>query len=135
MAHEIMTGGVHHIQLTVSDVSNSCEFYTSLLGFKSQREIPRGMMLSNGSVTLVVSLASNPTRAQKGDRFDENRIGLDHISFAVKNREELEKAEDILQERGIPHGEIEDMGQSFAIYVLALRDPDGIQIELTAPYS
>ncbi len=36
--------------------------------------------------------------------------------------------------QGVPHGEIEDLGPDLSIYVLAFRDPDNIQLELTAPY-
>jgi hypothetical protein len=36
---------------------------------------------------------------------------------------------------GVPHGEITDLGDVFGLYVLAFRDPDNIQLELTAAYS
>ena len=65
-------------------------------------------------------------------RFDENRVGLDHLSFNVASRDELERAVQIFDRRGVPHGEIKTLS-SFGIYVLPFRDPDNIQIELTAP--
>jgi hypothetical protein len=34
----------------------------------------------------------------------------------------------------IPHGEITDLGDVFGLYILAFRDPDNIQLELTATY-
>jgi glyoxylase I family protein len=34
----------------------------------------------------------------------------------------------------VSHGEIKDLGPGMGLYVLALRDPDNIQLELTAPY-
>ena len=77
---------------------------------------------------------SSPCRASAGDSFDENRVGLDHVSFTVSNREELEKAVRILDEKRVPHGEIVDLAP-FQIYVLMFRDPDNIQVELTAPYN
>jgi len=61
-------------------------------------------------------------------------VGLDHVSFTVSNRQELEKAVRILDERKVPHGKIVDLAP-LQIYVLMLRDPDNIQVELTAPYS
>ncbi len=39
-----------------------------------------------------------------------------------------------MDKQGVPHGEIEDLGPDLSIYVLAFRDPDNIQLELTAPY-
>jgi transcriptional regulator with XRE-family HTH domain len=35
----------------------------------------------------------------------------------------------------LPYGEIEDLGPTIALYTLAFRDPDNVQLELTAPYS
>jgi catechol 2,3-dioxygenase-like lactoylglutathione lyase family enzyme len=70
--------------------------------------------------------------APEGDRFDEDRVGLDHLSFSVATRAELDQAVRLFDERGIPHGEIKTL-PSFGIHVLPFRDPDNIQIELTAP--
>lgn len=70
-----------------------------------------------------------------GDRFDENRVGLDHLSFAVNSRQDLDEAIRILDEHGVSHGEIKDLGPDLGIYILAFRDPDNIQLELTAPYN
>ena len=70
--------------------------------------------------------------APDGDRFDEDRVGLDHLSFSVASRDELEKAVRLLDEHGVPHGEITTLG-GFGIHILPFRDPDNIQVELTAP--
>jgi hypothetical protein len=35
----------------------------------------------------------------------------------------------------VPRGEIKDPGEAFGIYVLAFRDPDNVQLELTATYA
>jgi hypothetical protein len=35
----------------------------------------------------------------------------------------------------VPHGQIKDLGVDLRLYVLAFRNPDNIQLELTAPYS
>jgi hypothetical protein len=59
---------------------------------------------------------------------------LDHLSLNVASHAELANALTVFQERGIPHGEIKDLGD-MGIYVLAFRDPDNIQIELSAPKS
>jgi catechol 2,3-dioxygenase-like lactoylglutathione lyase family enzyme len=70
--------------------------------------------------------------APKGDRFDENRVGLDHLSFSVSSREELEQAARWFDDNGVTHGEITEL-PSFGIFILPFRDPDNIQVELTAP--
>ena len=70
--------------------------------------------------------------AASGDRFDPNRVGLDHLSFSVASREDLEHALRLFDERGIPRGQITTL-PSFGIDVLPFEDPDGVQLELTAP--
>ena len=70
--------------------------------------------------------------APEGDRFDPDRVGLDHLSFSVASRDDLEQAARLFDEQGVPHGEITRL-PSFGIDVLPFEDPDGIQLELTAP--
>jgi len=74
-----------------------------------------------------------PDRALKGDRFDENRIGLDHLSFAVPTRRALDDAARVLDQHGVAHSEIRDLGEAFGICVLIFRDPDNIQLEVSGP--
>jgi glyoxylase I family protein len=70
--------------------------------------------------------------APSGDKFDPDRPGLDHLSFGVASRADLENAVALLDEHGVTHGVITAL-PSFGIEVLSVKDPDGIQIELTAP--
>jgi glyoxylase I family protein len=128
-------GVVHHVRLTVADVQRAYEFYTGLLGFQMAMELPPGVLLSNGHVVLGLFPAPDASRALSGDRFDENRVGLDHLSFSVGSRDDLDHAIRLFDEHGAPHGEIKDLGPGLAVYVLAFRDPDNIQLELTAPYN
>jgi glyoxylase I family protein len=134
MAHPIKTGGVHHFTLTVSDVRRSADFYQGTLGFQNVVEFDGKIALSNGSLLLVIAPPPDPTQAIRDDRFDENRIGLDHVSFTVGSRSELEEAAHLLDGAGVDRGEIRDLGPAFGIYVMALRDPDNVQLELTAPH-
>ena len=141
MAESIEIGGVHHLRLTVTDVARSREFYTTLFGFEVAVESPPpgpeadaaypvlwgGVVMAKGNLLLGL----RPV-APSGDRFDEDRVGLDHLSFSVADRAALDAAERLLDQRGISHGERREL-PSFGIVVLPLRDPDNIQIELTAP--
>jgi hypothetical protein len=52
----------------------------------------------------------------------------------MASRDELERAWQLLDERGMPPGEITDLGDAFGLYILAFRDPGKIQLELTAAY-
>lgn len=142
MAGQIPTGDIHHLRLTVTDLERSREFYTSLLGFEVAAESPPpdapsaaevfkilfgGVVLARGNLLMGL----RPV-APSGDRFDPDRVGLDHLSFSVSSRDDLEQAARLLEEHGARHGEITSL-PSFGIDVLPFEDPDGVQLELTAP--
>jgi catechol 2,3-dioxygenase-like lactoylglutathione lyase family enzyme len=69
-------------------------------------------------------------KAAPPEKFSEFRVGLDHISFAVENRGELEKWARKLDEMGVTHGDIKDAPYGSG---LSFRDPDGIALEFYAP--
>jgi glyoxylase I family protein len=129
---EITTTGVHHIRLIVTDPVRSRDFYTSLLNFQVAAELPPGYVLSNGTILLGVTPPWDASQAIANDRFSPHRVGLDHLSFGVANRAELHKAAALFDERGVEHGEVRDL-PPFGITILSFSDPDGIQLELTAP--
>ena len=146
MASQIPCGSIHHLRLTVTDVNRSREFYTQVLGFGIAVDAPPpmehaehgrisealqgGIVLINGNMLMGLRPA-----APAGDRFDENRVGLDHLSFSAGTRADLDRALNVLDEWGVTHGEVRDLGPGFGLYILEFRDPDNIQLELTAPYT
>jgi glyoxylase I family protein len=143
------TGPVHHVRMAVTDVERSKTFYTEVLGFNVAVDAPpppgdehHDVLVDSlqGGVILVhqgMFFGLRPVdeaRAAHSDRFDPLRVGLDHISFSVPTRADLDAATRLLDERGVEHGPIRDLvplGLSF----LAFFDPDGIALELTAPIS
>lgn len=132
MNTNIQTGAVHHVALTVSDARRSQQFYTALLGFNFVADFGPKVLLHNGSVLLALNPPPDPAQAIADDRFDESRIGLDHLSLSVASIADLEAAAGLFDAQGVSHGEIKPLAP-FGIAVLAFRDPDNIQVELTAP--
>ena len=63
---------------------------------------------------------------ESGDRADERRTGLDHISFGLSGTAELEQWRDRLDELGITHGGIKKAHYGSGV---SFRDPDGIALE------
>ena len=142
MAGQIPADGIHHLRLTVTDLQRSRAFYTTLLGFEVAAESPppddpsaaEVFKILFGGVVLIrgnLLMGLRPV-APSGDRFDPGRVGLDHLSFGVPGRDDLEQAARVLEEHGVRHGEITSL-PSFGIDVLPFEDPDGVQLELAAP--
>ena len=132
MSTEITTTGVHHIRLIVTDPVRSRDFYTRFLNFTVAAELPPGFVLTNGNMLQGVTSPWDESQALPNDRFSPNRVGLDHLSFGVANRAELDKAAALFEENGVEHGEVRDLAP-FGITILSFSDPDGIQLELTTP--
>jgi glyoxylase I family protein len=145
MAVPLSLGPVHHLRLTVTDVDRSRTFYTDLLGFQIAMDVPPpaddphhdlvtdllqgGIVMVNGDLLLGL----RPVDTERvNDRFDPFRCGLDHLSFAVASRAELEAAAQAFEERGVEHSDIAEL-PPFGIAVLPFKDPDGVALELTAP--
>jgi len=142
MAGKIELGEIHHLRLTVTDIERSRDFYTRLLGFNVAVGAPEsddpqsdpsypvlwgGVVMAKGNYLLGL----RPVAA-KNDRFDEDRVGLDHLSFNVESRSALDEAIKMLDQNNVPHGDVREL-TSFGICVLPFRDPDNIQLELTSP--
>jgi len=126
----------------VTDVAHSRASHAQVLGFDVALEFPPdedpdGLVTDalQGEVVLTdagVLIGLRPVdAAHAGDRFDPFLVGLDHLSFAVDSRADLDRAVQLLDEHGVGHGPIREvpaMGMAF----LAAFDPDGIAVELTA---
>ncbi len=111
--------GIHHIELTVKDLKRSREFYGIFPGFKKVAEYPNFVMFFNGHFYLGLT---DHKQKQTTSKFSETNVGLDHVSFQVQSKEDLEEALKIYG------GEIKKLSND--LYVLAFRDPDNIQLEL-----
>ncbi len=98
MSTEITTTGVHHIRLIVTDPVRSRDFYTSLLNFQVAAELPPGFVLTNGNLLLGITPPWDASQAIPNDHFSPNRVGLDHLSFGVADRAELNKAAALFDE-------------------------------------
>ena len=62
--------------------------------------------------------------------FDETRIGLDHLAFQVDTQADLRAWERRLTEHDLQFTPIAPANSIPGAFVLVLRDPDNIQLEL-----
>ncbi|MEB4212304.1 VOC family protein [Mycobacterium sp. 94-17] len=132
------SSSIAHVRLTVTDIERSRQFYESVFGWPVLLEIPDNADESTrnqlgflfGGVVYDLGGTLLGLRPVAADRFDEDRVGLDHIAFRLAGKDELDSAATHLDELGVAHEPIKDIGPS---YILEFRDPDNIALELTAP--
>ncbi|NQX29001.1 VOC family protein [Microbacteriaceae bacterium VKM Ac-2854] len=129
-----------HIRLTVRDIEASRAFYDAVFGFDIAFEAPPAdadeatkeklAFLFGGLIYSYPGglLGLRPV-APGGDRFDEDRVGLDHLSFAVESAAALTAAAATLDALGIAHEGVKDTGPQS---ILEFRDPDNIALEISA---
>jgi len=134
--------GFAHVRITVTDIQRSKRFYSEVFGWP--------VVVDTSSMADDAGVAESPERFFGGTIFqtpqgtlfglrpggngvfDPTHLGLDHVSFTVASRADLASAQTALTEAGIEHGAItvlEDAG----IAIMSFQDPDGINVELTAP--
>lgn len=121
--------GISHIDLTVTDLDRSEAFYTDLLGAtrlmdgRNDDHHFASRYLVHPASMVVIGLVLHDGETTP---YHERQIGLDHLSFNVSSREELDAFKAKFEADGIPHSDIhsDDMWD-----VLPLRDPDNIQLE------
>ena len=122
-----------HVAVTVTDLERSTQWYSELLGAApvlDEDEQTGGFhhtvfAIGGGQLFGLHTHADSPSGV-----FDERRAGLDHVSFACRDRGELATWAARLDELGIVHGEIVDAHYGSGV---SFRDPDGIALEFFAP--
>jgi catechol 2,3-dioxygenase-like lactoylglutathione lyase family enzyme len=130
---------VHHVSLTVTNLEDSIDWYMKV--FPAERvdykfnhlyreETGYGILLVINPSGVIVALHHNTENQHEG--FRESRTGLDHLSFLVENRAELEAWLSKLDHLGIPHTQIRDQREPFAYSTVVFRDPDNNQLEFLA---
>jgi len=134
-----ITTAYSHVRLTVTDIDRSRAFYEQVFGWPIALEVAEDadeatreqLSYLYGGVIYRVGAALLGLRpvAPSGDRFDENRVGLDHLSFQVDGVADLEEVARSLEDLGIAHAGVKDIGMA---HLLEFRDPDNIALELYA---
>lgn len=140
----ITSSGFAHVRLTVTDIGRSKAFYDRVFGWPTAVDASGsagepGVRTSpekfyGGTVYQTPQGTLFGLRPVGSTDFDSERTGLDHVSFAVASREDLDRAAEALSDAGIEHGEVIELADA-GIAILSFQDPDDINVELTAPLS
>lgn len=136
------SSGFAHVRITVTDIERSKAFYDQVFGWPtavdaSDQAGEPGIESSpekfyGGTVYQTPQGTLFGLRPVGSDGFDPDRTGLDHVSFAVKARPDLDAAAASLTEAGIEHGEVTVLADA-GMAILSFQDPDDINVELSAP--
>lgn len=122
------TMGAHHVRITVSDLDRSLKFYTEVLGFQLRvRYGPNSVLLHDGTMGLGLNTPWHELREGE-ERFDEARVGLDHLAFRVASAEDVRRGAEHLDSLGIPHSGVKP-GRIPNSQLVVFRDPDNVQLE------
>ena len=123
--------GIAHLFLTVSRFETARVFYRELLTFMGMVPVIDAdqMLYCVGGRTAV---GIEPVgEAYTNDRFVQQRVGLHHLCFRARNREDVDKFYEKAVSLGakIVHAP-EDGPWAPGYYSVLFEDPDGIRLEM-----
>lgn len=124
---------IHHIEIYVSNLKASRKFYSFLLealGYELYQEWEEGFSYKRQE-TYLVFVQVDAVYQDKG--YHRKQVGLNHLAFAVENREQVDALKESLLELGVR--ELYPERYPFAggpdYYAFFCEDPDRIKIEIT----
>ena len=123
--------GIAHVMLTVSNFEACLPFYERLLPFLGMKPVINadGMLYCVGGRTAVGIVRAED--AHRHERFAQMRVGLHHVCFRARNREDVDALHGLLVEMGarIVHPPQEGVWAP-GYYSVLFEDPDGIRLEM-----
>jgi glyoxylase I family protein len=134
MERDAIIGDIHHFGLTVPDVDASTTRYQAVLGFERVGDFcapdgsRRKVFLRHDGLHARLGLTEQ--RFGDKDAFDETRVGLDHLAFAVSSRAELDDWALRFAQAGVSFSPVAPPNSMPGAAVLVFRDPNNIQLEL-----
>ena len=123
--------GIAHIFLTASNFERSRDFYRKLLPFLGLQPVidTETTYYCVGGRTAVG--ISAPSAEHEGAAFEQKRVGLHHLCFRARSREDVDSAFAAITRLGatVVHPP-EDGPWAPGYYSVLFEDPDGIRLEV-----
>ena len=130
-----MRGLIHHIEIYVSNLRQSQEFWGWLLedlGYDSYQKWDKGQSWKLDQSYIVF--------VQVDDKFldiayHRRRVGLNHIAFHAASKEHVDTLTEQLKEKQIPilYQDRHPFAGGPNHYAIYFEDPDRIKVEIVAP--
>lgn len=129
-----MTGTLHHIELYVSDLARSVDFWGWLLerlGYSVYQDWPQGRSWKLGPTYIVLVQAD---AAHLAPSYHRKRVGLNHLAFHVAGRQAVDEFTFALRRRGVTilYEDRHPLAGGPDHYAVFFEDPDRIKVELVA---
>ena len=94
---------IDHVVLTISNLTRTKEFYSKIFGSPDFQD-DYSIMFHLGETKLFFAL---PYENQfENDKFNPNRIGLEHLAIGIKTLNDLKEIENTLNSESIKHSGI-----------------------------
>jgi catechol 2,3-dioxygenase-like lactoylglutathione lyase family enzyme len=131
----MVTGQLHHIEIYVSNLERSCEFwgwFLEFLGYSPFQVWAEGKSWKLNSTYIVF--------VQVQERYlhppyHRCRVGLNHIAFLAESSDQVDQITNLILKRGLTvlYLDRHPYAGGEGHYALYFEDPDRIKIELVAP--
>ncbi len=129
--HIMEINGIGHIFVTAGDFERSRAFYARLLpqlGLKPVRDDDERFYCVGGRTGFGIR---RPLPEHAGARFVQGTVGLHHICFRARSRNDVDVAYQILLDLGATILRVPQEGEwAPGYYSLLFEDPDGIRLEI-----
>ena len=123
--------GVAHVFVTTGDFARSRAFYAELLPFLGMKPVldGEGFYYCVGGRTAFGLRPATPGHA--GERFDQGRVGLHHVCFRARAREDVDAVHELVRGLGAAIVHPPEAGAwAPGYYSVLFEDPDGIRLEM-----
>ncbi len=128
----IKDGSLEHLDISVSNLERSGEFWAAFLkdlGYREFAKSATGWSWTNDESTVFL-LQAEPEHLDPP--YHRKRVGLNHLAFGVSDPKDVDAMAARLKERNIPllYGGPRTGRTTYAVF---FEDPDRIKIEVVAP--
>ncbi|MEH7305536.1 VOC family protein [Neobacillus drentensis] len=128
---------LHHLEIYVSNISKSSEFWGWLLTeleYKPYQKWDSGISWKQGETYLVFVQAEE---CFLDVPYHRSRVGLNHLAFHAVSREQVDQITTQLKDKGVNilYQDKHPFAGGDDHYAVFFEDPDRIKVELVAPLS